>query len=268
MSRDRNNVCAAPTAGFDRSPAGGLATTAAAAGRNGYRRYFRSIMTLNGNGRNRGRLPFSRFSCEFSNGRSRNAHRRCLVELRCEYCGEPAVPARSRPLFCLRCWERDAEYQRRWDDVKRSAGDWNVSQDDPWWRDWLTSRELFATYHDTAPRVGERIHSVLGGEIFEYGRADAPNGCWVQVWVSSGEVMVAYPPFRERYGFRSDEEGLHEFEGWIHHLRHSEPLALGQVRGRSSYGASWSGGPTVMPVVKWAQSGDWAALARGWHLAR
>jgi hypothetical protein len=38
------------------------------------------------------------------------------------------------------------------------------------------------------------------------------------------------------------------------------------VRGRSSYGASCLGG-AASPEIKWAQRGDWAALARNWHLA-
>jgi hypothetical protein len=180
--------------------------------------------------------------------------------LRCESCGDPAVPGQPDPPWCARCWARYAEYQRRWDEVQSAGGTWNASQDDPWWREWLTSWELFSTYHDAAPRLGERLLGMLGGDVYKFGLEE----CWVQVWVSLTEVVVAYPPYGERYGFRSHDEGFHEFEGWVHHLRHSERLELGKVRGRSSYGPACPGGKTALPAVKWAQAGDWAALARNW----
>jgi hypothetical protein len=178
--------------------------------------------------------------------------------LRCEWCGGPAVLAPGEPLYCARCRERDAEWHRNWEEVRRSGGDWSPSRHDPWWRDWLTSRELFDWYHDSFPRLGERIHSILDGEVFEYnGDGHHP----VQAWISTSEVVVAYAPSEERYG-AGPRGGLEEFAGWIDHLRHSEPLLLGRVRGRSSYGAIRTDCPTTAPVVKWAQAGDWAALAQ------
>ena len=69
----------------------------------------------------------------------------------------------------------------------------------------------------------------------------------------------------EQYGIPSAEEGFHEFEGWIHHLRNSEPLELGRVRGSSSYGAACQAEPSALPVIKWAQIGDWAGYARSWY---
>jgi uncharacterized protein (TIGR02996 family) len=145
----------------------------------------------------------------------------------------------------------------------RSRGQWNTSQDDPHWRTWLTSRELFVTFHENLPIHGRRIFSLLGGDVFDY---DSGASCHVQVWVAPGEVIVAYGSFTEQYGLDGSEEGHHEFEGWIGQLRHSVPLELGVVRGRSSYGATCSSNPTALPVVKWAQAGDWAAMARNWHL--
>ena len=114
-----------------------------------------------------------------------------------------------------------------------SGGDWNRSRHDPWWRDWLTSRELFDWYHDFFPRLGERLHGMLDGEVFEY-KCDGNHP--IQAWISTSEVIVAYVPFDERHvvGTRG---GLEEFAGWVDHLRCSEPMALGRVRGRSSYGA-------------------------------
>jgi hypothetical protein len=81
-------------------------------------------------------------------------------------------------------------------------------------------------------------------------------------------VVVAYPSIGERYGLLSEVEGLHEFAEWIQHLRDSAPLELGKVRGRSSYGAARPSEHAGPPVVKWAQCGDWAALARGWYRDR
>jgi hypothetical protein len=140
---------------------------------------------------------------------------------------------------------------------------WNTSRDDPWWRDWLTSRELFTAIHRTAPRVGRPIQHLLGGTVFECGRN---TNCWVQVWVAGNEIVVAYPSMAEVYGAGDEQEGPHELAGCVHHLRHSEPLELGRVRGRSSYGAACASS-TGPPEVKWAQCGDWAGLARGWHFS-
>jgi hypothetical protein len=150
-------------------------------------------------------------------------------------------------------WEETAEMQ-----AKFESGQWNCSQDDPWWRSWLTSRQLFATCRDHAPLTGRPIHTVLGGTVFECDR--------VQVWVAPGELLVAYPSLADQYGWEGpDAGGLFEFEDWIMHLRDSPPLDLGRVRGRCSYGAIWSSDLAEPPVVKWAARGDWAACARSWY---
>lgn len=139
------------------------------------------------------------------------------------------------------------------------AGDsWNPSQDDPWWRDWLTSRALFAVYHEVIPRIGMPIGNLLGGTVFTC----EESCCQVEVWVAPAEVVVAYPVWGQYTSPNQQREALPEFERWIDHLRHSEPLALGRVRGRSSYGAACPSSPAAPPAVKWAQAGDWAALAR------
>jgi hypothetical protein len=134
---------------------------------------------------------------------------------------------------------------------------WNTSRDDPWWRDWLTSQELYAVLHDRIPRVGTPIRSLQGGTVFDY---DSGRSCRVEAWIAPAEIVVAYcqPLLKEC--------GPHEFEGWIADLRHSEPLELGRVRGRSSYGAACPDGSLASPRIKWAQAGDWAAMARNWHL--
>jgi hypothetical protein len=150
-------------------------------------------------------------------------------------------------------WEETAELM-----AKRESGHWNCSQDDPWWRSWLTSWQLFAIYRDHAPQVGRPRDSILGGTVFD---CDL-----VQVWVAAGEVLVAYPLLRGQYGWEGpDADELFDFDGWITHLRDSPPLELGQVRGLCSYGAKWSGVLADPPVVKWAQCGDWAAMARHWY---
>jgi hypothetical protein len=186
-----------------------------------------------------------------------------LTKPSCQNCGEPAARPYDGWTLCEKCALRFEEYDRN--AGARDAGllQWNVSRHDPFWRAWLTSRELFDTIRQTVPRVGTPIHSVLGGDVFEWGRGQHP---WVQVWVAPAEVVVAYASNSERYGRRDETEGLHELEGWIEHLRHSEPLELGRVRGRSSYGALSPRAEQHLPTVKWAQAGDWAALARGWFV--
>src|SRR5262249_4871987 len=182
------------------------------------------------------------------------------MEARCSYCGSSAVPGRPDPPWCARCWEWYAEYERRWAEVQASGGAWNPSQDDPWCRHWLLSRELFVTYHQLAPRLGERVQSLLGGELFAWG---IPN-CEVLVWASSAEVVVSYGTTE---GF-PEKERRQVFEAWVHHLRYSEPLALGKLREGSSYAAVYADRHKPLPDVKWAQFGDWAAFARGWHVGR
>jgi hypothetical protein len=151
-------------------------------------------------------------------------------------------------------------------DALRGTLIWNTSFHEPWWRAWLTSWQLFATYRDMAPQVGRVIHRVAGGCVFEYHPADF--AIWVQVWLAPGEMLVAYPSMAEVYGAQGPEfGGLFEFDEWVAHLRNSSPLELGYVRERCSYGAMWSGDISTPPVVKWAQAGDWAALARNWYIA-
>jgi hypothetical protein len=173
------------------------------------------------------------------------------METLCAYCGTPAVPGKPDPPWCAHCWEWYAEDQKRWAEVKAAGDAWNASQDDPWCRNWLISRDLFESYRQLAPRYGQRIQTLLGGELFEHGRGSA---CWVRTWISRREVVVAYG------------EPLHEFADWIEQLRRSPPLPFGQVRAGSSYGAYALPGH-ALPVVKWAQTGDWAALARTWFVA-
>jgi hypothetical protein len=185
-----------------------------------------------------------------------------VTEPRCQNCGEPAALPYDGWVLCKRCADRFVESDRRWAEYQAGLITWNTSLHDPFWRGWLRSRELFDALHSTAPRVGERIHSVLGGNVFECGRGSA---CWVQVWVAPGEVLVAYPSVSERYNYAEAGDGPQEFERWVWNLRHSPRLELGLVLGRCSYGATLIDSQPL-PVVKWAQAGDWAALARGWFV--
>lgn len=180
--------------------------------------------------------------------------------VRCSYCGSPAVPDQPNPPWCARCWEWYAEDQRRWAEVQASGGVWNPSHDDPWCRHWLLSRELLITYHHLGPRLGERVKSLFGGELFAWGM----QNCEVLVWVSIAEVGVNYGTMEGG----SETEYCQLFERLVHHLRHSEPLELGNVRERSCYGAVYADRREPFPNVKWAQYGDWAAFARGWCVGR
>lgn len=180
------------------------------------------------------------------------------MRIRCEWCGRPATPAQPVPLICSRCRDREREYERRWQEVHETGGQWNPSRDDPWWRAWLTSSELFAVFHEVIPHVGTPIHILLGGTIFVH----EVSSCRVEVWVAPGGVVVAYPVMGMYIDSGRERAALPEFAGWIDHLRHSDPLQLGTVRGRSSYGAESPRCPFGFPVLKWAQAGDWAAMAR------
>jgi hypothetical protein len=180
------------------------------------------------------------------------------MEFRCHWCGKPAISAQSGSPFCAHCHEREQESNRRWEEIAKAGGIWNPSRDDLWWRDWLTSRELFAVYHEVMPCVATPTHCLLGGTVFGY---EEP-GCRVEVWISESEVVVAYPVTGMYRDSELERAALIEFEGWIDHLRHSEPLELGSVRGRSSYGAAHSGLDDAAPTIKWAQAGDWAAMGR------
>jgi hypothetical protein len=160
---------------------------------------------------------------------------------------------------CVRCDERAREYDRRWDKVHASGVWWNQSHDDPWWRAWLTSRELFQTFHQIVPARGQRIGNIAGGDVFDC----YPRECGefsIQVWISATELLVAYPTSL----LYSESEGLHAFEDWVYHLRHSKPLNLGRARDGCSYGAIRPRTPVARPVVKWAQAGDLMALGRNW----
>jgi hypothetical protein len=165
--------------------------------------------------------------------------------------------------LCEKCASRFEEYDRNWRAHDAGQVDWNTSQHDPFWRGWLTSRELFDSIRATAPRLSQRIHSMFGGDVFEFDRG---GNCWVQIWLSATETVVAYPSLSDRYDWHDESEGLHEFADWIEHLHVSDALELGQVRGRSRYGAIAPTADRSCPTVKWAQAGDWAALARGWYL--
>jgi hypothetical protein len=184
------------------------------------------------------------------------------MKVRCQYCAIH-LPATAEPPVCKQCVKWDAAYERHHREAQQGGEPWNTSRDDPWQRDWLTSRELFVLYRQVVPRLGARLYGVLDGEVFEYGRG---TGCWVQAWVSPTELIVAYPTMEDYYSHRIEGEGLHEFEGWVAHLRRSDPLELGQVRGRSSYGATLPPGPFARPRLGWGQYGDWAGLARHWWL--
>src|SRR3954447_7783940 len=121
-----------------------------------------------------------------------------LAELSCKNCGEAAARSYDGWLLCEKCASRFEEQDRNMAAHDAGLLDWNESQHDPFWRGWLTSRELFHTLRETAPQIGTRIHSVLGGDVFESGRG---HHCWVQIWVSPDGVVVAYPPVAERYGW-------------------------------------------------------------------
>jgi hypothetical protein len=185
------------------------------------------------------------------------------VESSCQHCGEPAVRVYDGWPLCEKCASRFAEYDRNRNAADSGLIEWNVSQHDPFWRGWLTSWELFAAFRDTAPRVGNRIHTIAGGDVFECLRGAAD--CWLQVWVSDDGVLVAYPPLSELYGWTESPDGLHQFEEWAEYLRESPPLELGRVRDRCSYGALFAH-VGVPPRGKWAQAGDWAAAGRTWHI--
>jgi hypothetical protein len=119
---------------------------------------------------------------------------------------------------------------------------------------------LFITYHHLAPRFGERVQSLFDGELWAWG---IPN-CELLVWVSGTEVLVGYGTSDSH----SEKERSEVFESLVHHLRYSQPLELGKVGGRSSYGAVYPDRHEPFPKVMWAQYGDWAAYARGWYLGR
>jgi hypothetical protein len=185
------------------------------------------------------------------------------VESRCQNCGEPATREQGGRLVCEDCACRFDEYDRNREAADAGLIQWTLSRHDPFWRGWLTSWELFAAVRETAPRVGKCIHTVAGGEVFECLRGAID--CWLQVWLTDTEVLVAYPPAGKLYGWPDHPDGPHQFEEWAGHLRGSPPLELGRVRDRCSYGAVF-GGAGVSPVVKWAQAGDWSAAARTWHI--
>jgi hypothetical protein len=171
----------------------------------------------------------------------------------CQNCGEPPSRTYDGWLLCEKCAGRFEESDQQWAEYQSGRIVWNASVHDPFWRGWLTSWELFATIHEFAPRVGNHIHSVAGGEVYECLR-DVLN-VWLQVWVADSELIATY----------ATEAGLLDFVGLVRHLRNSPALELGQVRDGSSYGAV-SAGVGVPPVVKWAQAGDWAATARAWFM--
>src|SRR3954453_15545207 len=102
------------------------------------------------------------------------------MKVRCRDCAAH-VPASTDPPVCKQCVKWDAAHERRYRAAQQGGEPWNTSRDDPWQRDWLTSRKLFVLYRENAPRLGVRLHGVLGGEVFEYGRG---TSCWVQAWVS------------------------------------------------------------------------------------
>lgn len=185
------------------------------------------------------------------------------MESCCQNCGEPASRVQGDWQVCEKCAGRFEEYDRNRDAADAGLLDWNTSQHDPFWRGWLSSWELFAAIRDTAPRIGNCIHRVAGGQVFECLRSTID--CWLQVWLTDTEVLVAYPSMGERYDWSGDPDGPHQFVEWARHLRESQALELGLVRGRCSYGALFAGA-RVPPVVKWAQAGDWAMAARTWHI--
>lgn len=184
------------------------------------------------------------------------------MEPRCQNCGEPAVQMQADWLVCARCAARFDEYDRNRAAADAGLFQWNTSQHDPFWRGWLTSWQLLATLRASAPRVGKHLARVADGDVFECLRG--VYDCWLQVWLSNTEVLVAYPPTGELFGMPDHLEGLHQFAAWADDLRTAPSLVLGQARERCSYGAVVAsvGGP---PVVKWAQRGDWAAMAHTWY---
>lgn len=165
-------------------------------------------------------------------------------------------------MLCRKCVLRFEEYDRNRAAADAGFLEWNVSQHDPFWRGWLTSRELFDAIRETAPRIGKLVHRAAGGDVFECLRGEL--SCWLQVWLSEDEVIVAYPTAGELYNWPDDPDGFHQFDDWICHLRESPSLELGRVRDRCCYGVLFSG-HGKRPKVKWAQAGDWASAARSWH---
>lgn len=180
------------------------------------------------------------------------------MDVRCSYCGLPAVPDHANPASSARCQEWYSVYERRWAEVQAAGGVWNHSQDDPWCKHWLLSRDLFITYHHLAPRLGKRVQRLLGGELLAWG---IPN-CELLVWASDVEVVVTYGTLDGQ----SEMDRSQVFDRLIHHLRHSGRLELGKSLDGSSYGAVYTDRAAPFPDVKWAQYGDWAAFARGWYV--
>lgn len=180
----------------------------------------------------------------------------------CQNCGLPATRIFDRWTLCEKCALRYQEQDRWWADYQAGRTPFNTSLYDPFYRGWLLSSELFDTVTEHAPTKCRKIDHFLGGDLLEFGR---DTGCWVQIWLAPNMVLVAYPTVGERNGFDWPEESIHEFNEWTWHLRNSEPQLLGHVRGRCSYGAYSVPGHTL-PIVKWAQYGDWAALARTWFV--
>ncbi len=177
----------------------------------------------------------------------------------CQVCSRPATGYYESLLLCAGCLDRMKECDHNWLMSEAGLFEWNTSAHDPFWRDWLQSRELFNVFRNTAQLDGKHLWHVAGGEVFEWSPEEID--CRLQVWVCNWEVMVAYPTAGELYGLDDDTEGPHQFEEWRTHLRTSRPLETGMVRGRCSYGA-FVADSNATPTVKWAQAGDWAAAAR------
>jgi hypothetical protein len=131
---------------------------------------------------------------------------------------------------------------------------WNMSRDDPWWRDWLTSEELFRTYSARIRSLGRPVGALMDGTIYDF---DSGRSCHVRVWMSATEIIGMYSS--EFTANRSND-----FVPLIADLRNAPALELGRVRGDSSYGAYYD--VSTKLIIKWAQAGDWAAMVRNWHL--
>lgn len=191
------------------------------------------------------------------------------MEISCQVCGSRLIRSDDGLIFCKACASHAEEYDRN--QAMSGAGHfvWNTSQHDPSWRTWLTSSSLYEKIKEIVPAVATHRLRLLGGDLYSY---DSGLSCRIDAWISPDGVIVAYPIWSSNTLFEACDRI--DFGLWIHHLYHSEPLPLGQIRcsdqdGRflksSSYGARASMHSGAAPIIMWAQAGDWAALFRHWQ---
>ncbi|WP_372365600.1 hypothetical protein [Candidatus Uabimicrobium sp. HlEnr_7] len=140
----------------------------------------------------------------------------------CKYCCEKIIEPYNI-ILCRSC--REIGYSKR-------ENKYEGRLQDPWWEEWLLSKELFLTIHSTIAGVSKPASSMCDGTVFFF---NSEQYCRVDVWMSDSEVIVAYP-FLCGYATSQQEiAAISEFEIWIIDLRQGETLNLGQCRDRSRF---------------------------------